>query len=219
MRPKSLILPLMIIAFCLVHFELEASDLTSAGKCLPTSATELDENPEKIKSLKGLRNGFTRGTRKWQTYASAAIGDHGIGEIYGKGEMYALHFGYGYFLRDYMSINIDVLGAYIHSGIDDNGGAAGGDLIFRWHFLRINDDLWSVYLDLGGGFQLQSVKFSGNRYYNFRVMGGCGGTLRVANHVRIMGGIRLLHTSGANIKGGGGGFNGLMFYTGAMFPF
>ena len=51
------------------------------------------------------------------------------------------------------------------------------------------------------------------------LMGGVGGTLRVANHVRIMAGIRFLHISDSNIKGGGGGFNGLMFCAGTMFPF
>ena len=50
-------------------------------------------------------------------------------------------------------------------------------------------------------------------------MGGGGGTLRVSDHVRMMGGIRYLHISDAGIDGGGGGFDGFMFYGGAMFPF
>jgi hypothetical protein len=164
------------------------SDLVDSS--LATTATELNGNPDKKNSLKGRENDFSRGTRKWQTYASAAAGDHG------KGEMYALHAGYGYFLRDYLSFNINVLGAYIRSGIDDNGVAAGLDIIFRRHFSWINDDPWSVYLDLGGG-----------------------GTLRVSDHVRMMGGIRYLHISDAGIDGGGGVFDGFMFYGGAMFPF
>jgi len=203
----------MIIFFGLVHIELEAKDSKSVGSGLSTAATELNGNPEKKNPLIEQTNGFARGTRKWQTYASAAAGDHG------KGEMYALHLGYGYFLRDYLSINVDVLGAYIRSGIDDNGVGAGLDVTFRRHFSWVNDDLWSVYIDLGGGLQQQSTNFAGNRHFNFRVMGGGGGTFRVTDQVRLMGGIRYLHISDAGIEGGGGGFDGFMFYAGAMFPF
>jgi hypothetical protein len=213
MRAKPLIILLTIIVFGLIHFELEAMDSNSVGSSLAATATELNANPEKKNPLIGSGNGFSRGTRKWQTYASVAAGDHG------KGKMYALHLGYGYFLRDYLSINIDVLGAYIRSGIDDNGVAAGFDVIFRRHFSWVNDDLWSVYLDLGGGLQQQSTNFAGNRRFNFRVMGGGGGTLRVTDHIRMIGGIRYLHISDAGIEGGGGGFDGFMFYGGAMFPF
>ena len=213
MRAKSFLIVVTIIFFCLVHFELEALDSDLVDSSPATAATELNGNPDKKNSLKGRENDFSRGTRKWQTYASAATGDHG------KGEMYALHAGYGQFLRDYLSVNIDVLGAYIRSGIDDNGVAAGLDIIFRRHFSWVNDDPWSVYLDLGGGLQQQSTNFAGNRHFNFRVMGGGGGTLRVSDHVRMMGGIRYLHISDAGIDGGGGGFDGFMFYAGAMFPF
>jgi len=213
MHSKFPIILATIIFFGLVHFELKAQDLKSAGSGLTTSAAELDGNPEKKRTSIGRANGFSRGTLKWQTYASAAAGDHG------KGEMYALHAGYGYFFRDYLSVNLDVLGAYIRSGNDDNGAAAGLDVIFRRHFSRIDDDPWSVYLDLGGGLQQQSTNFAGSRHFNFRVMGGGGGTLQISDQIRIIGGIRYLHISDAGIEGGGGGFDGFMFYAGAMFPF
>ena len=213
MNAKPLIILLTIIVFGLLHFELAAMDSKSMGSSLAATATELSGNPQQKNPLRGPRNGFAKGTRKWQTYASAAAGDNG------KGEMYALHFGYGYFLMDYLSINIDVLGAYIRSGIDDNGVAGGFDVIFRRHFSRVEDDLWSVYFDLGGGLQQQSTNFAGNRHFNFRVMGGGGATLRVGDHARIMGGMRYLHISDAGIDGGGGGFDGFMFYGGVMFPF
>jgi hypothetical protein len=177
------------------------------------AATESNENPAKKNHSIRPKNDLSKGARKWQTYGSAAAGDHG------KGEMYALHLGYGHFLRDHLSVNIDIMGAYIRSGIDDNGVAAGLDVIFRRHFSWVNDDLWSAYLDIGGGLQQQSTRFAGNRYFNFRVMGGGGVTLRVTDQVRMMGGIRYLHISDAGIEGGGGGFDGFMFYTGAMFPF
>jgi hypothetical protein len=213
MRAKPLIILLTIIVFGLVHFELDAMDSKSVGSTPAATATELSGNPQQKNPLRGPRNGFAKGTRKWQTYASAAAGDNG------KGEMYALHLGYGYFLMDYLSINLDVLAAYIRSGIDDNGVAGGLDVIFRRHFSPVEDDLWSVYLDLGGGLQQQSTNFAGNRQFNFRVMSGGGATLRVGDHARMIGGMRYLHISDAGIEGGGGGFDGFMFYGGVMFPF
>ena len=156
---------------------------------------------------------YSKGHRKWQTYVSAAGFDKG------KGEMYAFHLGYGYFFRDDFSVNIDTLGSYIHSGIDDNGVAAGLDVIFRHHPLKGHDNLWSLYLELGAGLQQQSTNFAGNRRFNFRLLGGGGVTFRVAKNARLMAGIRYLHISDAGIEGGGGGFDGLQFYAGSMFSF
>jgi hypothetical protein len=213
MRTRYLTFFLTIVGFCLFHFASEAADSETKSTDLASTATNLTVNSATKNPEKGQSNDFSRGSQKWQTYASAAAGDQG------KGEMYALHLGYGYFLRDYLSVNIDLLGAYIRSGIDDNGVAAGLDVIFRRHFSWVDDDRWTVYLDLGGGFQQQSTKFSGSRHFNFRVMGGGGGTLQLSDHVRMMGGLRYLHISDAGIEGGGGGFDGFMFYGGAMFPF
>ena len=213
MGKRYLTIFLTIVAFCLFHFASEAADTGAKSTDVVSPATNLTENSLTKNPVREQANGFSRGTRKWQTYASVAAGDQG------KGEMYALHAGYGYFLRDYLSVNVDVLGAYIRSGIDDNGVAAGLDVIFRRHFSRVDDDLWSVYLDLGGGLEQQSTNFAGNRHFNFRVMGGGGGTLRVTDQVRMMGGMRYLHISDAGIDGGGGGFDGFMFYAGAMFTF
>jgi hypothetical protein len=159
------------------------------------------------------KNEFSRGTRKWQIYPSFAGGDQG------KGNLYALHFGYGKFLWDQFSFNVDVFGTYIRSGIDDNGVGFGLDLICRKHFLMKNDDTYSVYLDLGGGFEIQSTEFAGTRNFNFRVLGGGGGTVRVTENVRLMGGLRYLHISDAGIDGGGGGFDGYQVYGGVMMPF
>ena len=184
------------------------------------AAEEIDHTPvANTQSLKEKEDGpknkkaFSRGTRKWQIYPSFAGGDRG------KGNLYALHFGYGKFLWDQFSFNVDVFGTYIRSGIDDNGVGFGLDLICRKHFLMKNDDTYSVYLDLGGGFEIQSTEFSGTRNFNFRVLGGGGGTVRVTENVRLMGGLRYLHISDAGIDGGGGGFDGYQVYGGVMMPF
>jgi len=203
MWTKNLVILMTAVVFCLLYSEIEA-----------TEQPELNRRSLKNKkSVNRLGDGFLKGTRKLHTYASV-IGGDGV-----KGEMSALHVGYGYFLRDCLSVNIDILGAYIRSGIDDNGAAIGLDVLLREHFYKSHDDIWSIYLDAGSGLQQQSTNFSGRRHFNFRLFGGFGGTMKVFNHTRMMGGIRYLHISDSGIKGGGGGYDGFMFYYGAGFPF
>jgi hypothetical protein len=187
--------------------------LTLATEEIESTQTMSTKSLEEKEGGHHNKNEFSQGTRKWRTYASFAGGDRG------KGNLYALHIGYGNFLWDQFSFNVDVFGTYIRSGIDDNGAGYGLDLIFRKHFLMKNDDTYSVYLDLGGGFEIQSTEFSGTRQFNFRVLGGGGGTVRVTDHVRLMGGLRYLHISDAGIDGGGGGFDGYQVYAGVMMPF
>ena len=191
------------VIFCLVHLDVKASE-------------KLKLNCGSLKNKKPVArqsDGFLKGTWKFYPHASAIGGDHG------KGEMYAIHIGFGYFFQDSVSVNIDILGSHIRSGIDDNGVAAGLDILLRKHFYQSRDDLWSIYFDTGGGFQQQSTNFSGSRHFNFRLMTGFGGTLKILNNIRIMSGVRYLHISDAGIKGGGGGFDGLMFYSGGALPF
>ena len=216
MIKRNLIIIVVIAVIGLNHFltEAEASDLEkiSSGSSAPSAAPETANlNP---KEPAGERIGeFSKGHQKWQTYVSAAGFDEG------KGEMYAFHLGYGYFFLDDFSVNIDVLGSYIRSGIDDNGVAAGLDLIFRRHAIKGHDNLWSLYLELGAGLQQQSTNFAGSRRFNFRLLGGGGATFRVAENARLLAGMRYFHISDAGIEGGGGGFDGLQFYAGSMFPF
>lgn len=200
----------------LIHCQAgaEASDsetIFSGGSAPAATSDKTKLNP---KESGGERPGeFSKGHQKWQIYGSGAGFDKG------KGEMYALHLGYGYFFMDDFSVNVDMLGGYIRSGVDDNGAAAGLDVIFRRHQFKGHDNLWSLYLELGAGLQQQSTNFAGNRRFNFRLLGGGGATLRVAENARLMGGVRYLHISDAGIEGGGGGFDGLQFYAGSMFPF
>ena len=156
---------------------------------------------------------FSKGYQKWQAYGSLACCDDG------KGEMYAFHIGYGYFFLDDFSVNVDVLGSYIRSDIDDDGAAIGLDLIFRRHQYKSPDNQWSLFVEAGSGLQKQSTNYAGNRTFNFRLLAGGGATVRIAEKARLMGGMRYLHISDAGIEGGGGGFDGFQFYAGSMFPF
>jgi hypothetical protein len=206
LRPIIRIL-MLVVALILAPLKIQAADEPDPF-AVPAEQNSEAKDPGRAKS-----NDFSRGSRNWLSYASAAGGDAG------KGEMYSLHVGYGVFLRDRLSVNIDVLGAYIRSGLDDNGVAAGLDLIFRRHFSSSDLNLWTLFVDIGGGLQQQSTDFAGSRRFNFRLMGGGGGTVRVADSFRLMGGIRYLHISDAGIEGGGGGFDGFQYYAGAIFPF
>jgi hypothetical protein len=213
MHAKKFIFLLMAAIFYLFAFELDAMESKPVDSRILAAGTDLSMAPAKNDSIGRAKNGFSKGTGLWQAYASAAFGDQG------KGEMYALHFGYAYYLIDYLSVSVDVLGAYIRSGIDDNGVAAGLDVTFRRHFSWVEDDPWSLFLDIGGGLQQQSTDFAGNRRFNFRILGGGGGTLRVSDRLRLMVGLRYFHASDAGIEGGGGGFDGFMLYGGPMFQF
>jgi len=216
MLKRILMLIVVIAVVDLTHLQglAAASDATNEFSNSSTSAAAPARVPRNPESTGGQGPGeFSQGHRKWQTYVSAAGGDKG------KGEMYALHIGYGYFFLDDVSVNIDIMGAYIRSGIDDNGAAAGLDVILRDHLLQGHADRWSLYLELGAGLQQQSVKFAGSRKFNFRVLGGGGATFRVAENLRLLAGIRYFHVSDAGIEGGGGGFDGLQFSSGIMFPF
>ena len=133
--------------------------------------------------------------------------------------MYSFHLGYGYFFYDDFSVNFDMLGSYIRSDIDDDGVGVGLDVIFRRHQFKSRGNLWTLYIEAGTGLQQQSTNYAGNRTFNFRILGGGGATIRVAEKARLKGGMRYLHISDAGIEGGGGGFDGFQFYAGSMFSF
>ncbi len=156
---------------------------------------------------------FSRTTWVGNVYGSAIFGDSG------KGEMYLAHIGFGYYFEDYQSVNLEFFGGYVRSGIDDNGGAIGLDVLYRNHFLRSEDDKRTIFFDGGLGLQQASTNFSGERHFNLRIMGGFGGSLQIDNNARLFGGCRYIHISDAGIEGGGGGFDGPMVYAGITFPF
>jgi hypothetical protein len=156
---------------------------------------------------------FAKTTWVGNVYGSAIFGDSG------KGEMYLAHIGFGYYFEDYQAINLDFFGGYVRSGIDDNGGAIGLDVLYRNRFLRSEDDKRTMFFDGGLGLQQASTNFSGDRHFNLRIMCGFGGSLQIDNNARLFGGCRYIHISDAGIEGGGGGFDGPMVYAGITFPF
>jgi hypothetical protein len=159
------------------------------------------------------RGEFTKETRFAIVYGSTIFGDEG------KGEMYALHGGVGYYVEDYQSVSLDLFGGYVQSGIDDDGGAIGFDLVYRNHFYRHEDDDWTILFEGGLGLQQASTNFSGERHLNFRTRIGFGASFEIDEHVRAFVGGTYQHISDAGIAGGGGGFDGPMIWAGVTFPF
>jgi len=156
---------------------------------------------------------FSKGTRFADVYGSTIFGDEG------KGEMYLLHVGFGQYFRDYQSISLDLFGGYVRSGIDDNGGAIGLDVVYRNHFYRDEDDERTIFFDGGLGLQEASTNFSGERHFNFRIRVGFGASFQIDDRVRAFIGANYIHISDAGMEGGGGGFDGPMLYGGVTFPF
>ena len=156
---------------------------------------------------------FGKDTRFASVYGSTIFGDEG------KGEMYLLHVGFGYYFEDYQSLSLDLFGGYVRSGIDDNGGAIGFDVVYRNHFYRTEDDDWTIFFDGGLGLQEASTNFSGERHFNFRIRVGFGASFELDERLRAFVGANYIHISDAGMEGGGGGFDGPMLYGGVTFPF
>jgi hypothetical protein len=156
---------------------------------------------------------FSKGTRFANVYGSTIFGDEG------KGEMYLLHVGFGEYFRDYQSISLDLFGGYVRSGIDDNGGAIGLDVVYRNHFRRDENDDRTIFFEGGLGLQEASTNFSGERHFNFRIRVGFGASFEFDDRVRAFLGASYIHISDAGMEGGGGGFDGPMLWGGVTFPF
>lgn len=156
---------------------------------------------------------FRKDARFASVYGSTIFGDEG------KGEMYLLHVGFGSYFQDYQSISLDLFGGYVRSGIDDNGGAIGLDVVYRNHFYRTDDDDRTIFFEGGLGLQEASTNFSGERHFNFRIRVGFGASFEIDERVRAFVGANYIHISDAGMEGGGGGFDGPMLYGGVTFPF
>ena len=159
------------------------------------------------------RGDFSKDSRFATVYGSTIFGDEG------KGEMYLLHVGFGEYFRDYQSISLDLFGGYVRSGIDDNGGAIGLDVVYRNHFHRDENDERTIFFEGGLGVQEASTNFSGERHFNFRIRVGFGASFELDDRVRAFVGANYIHISDAGMEGGGGGFDGPMLYGGVTFPF
>jgi hypothetical protein len=160
---------------------------------------------------------FGQGNWVFQTYGSGGFGDEA-------GELYSGHIGVGYHFLDDVSVNVDLMFGY--ADIAGRGGASGGeavfgglDMLFRWHFWR--GEGWSVYVDGGAGLMQSGQSYPAHgSHFNFRPQMGMGATLRLTDHMLLMGGARWLHVSNADLPSGDNpGADMAMVYLGLMIPF
>jgi len=154
---------------------------------------------------------FTEGSWTVHGFGSAVVGDDDKGNLYGG------TIGVGYFFADGWSINGELLGGYVNSTTDDDGGAAAFDLMFRYHFLRGKG--WSIYNDFGAGVQLANTKYPSDSHFVFRLELGVGATVQLVDNVNLMGGVRYIHSSNAYITPINDGQDAAMVYLGLMLTY
>ena len=166
-----------------------------------------------MEAFERSRAPFAEGAWTFQTYGSAVFADKD------KGQQYTAHAGFGYYFADGWSVNLEALGGWVRSARDADpyGGVGGLDLLGRWHFIR--RDGWSIYTDGGAGIQQATTDFPSDNRFNFRLQQGFGGTFRIADQTRLMGGVRYMHISNAGLTDGNDGYDGVQAYVGLMFSF
>jgi opacity protein-like surface antigen len=130
--------------------------------------------------------------------------------------------GVGYYLLDRLGVYAEVAGYGLSEDHQDDADAAGGgfNLLLRWHFLKI--DKLTFYVDGAAGLVEFGSDFpSGGTRFNFVERVGLGATYQLADHMHLMGGVRYLHLSNADIDGSdrNPAFDALEYYAGLMFTF
>jgi hypothetical protein len=171
-------------------------------------------------------NPFDDGSWTFQSYASVTWGEH-------DNTLAQVHVGGGYFFIDGLSINLQLVGSFLHShDVDDSGedgdphsgddsGAGGLDALFRWHFLRDKEEgRWSIFADAGAGIMVSSESFPADgSHFNFTPQAGLGGTLRLTDRLHLIGGVKWYHVSNAYTQDRNPGYDGVQGYLGVMIPF
>jgi len=131
-----------------------------------------------------------------------------------------LRLAWSHFIIENVEFSVELNGWYFNQP-GDNAFGINPAFVFRWHF--INTGNWSVYADAGIGILLAtSAVPEGGTNFDFMPRIGGGFTYKLDDRGdRLQVGLRWHHVSNARIEGD---FNnpardGLMFYTGLMFPF
>ena len=205
-------LPLaLIVAACPHAWASTDEAIRQANLLIPASGLEkTDATPPPT-----LIDFSQEGSWTFQSYGSAALGE-------GSGKVYTAHFGVGYFFRENLSLNLELVGGSINlnEGHHDSAVVYGMDLLMRWHFY--NDGVWAAHLEAGAGMHKSSHPFPAEgTHFNFRPQLGIGFTYSMTPNVKLMAGVRWLHISNANKDGSlkNPGFDGYMLYSGFMLAF
>lgn len=130
--------------------------------------------------------------------------------------------GVGYYLLDRLGLYAEVSGYTLNEHHQGDTEAAGGgfNLLLRWHFLTV--DKLTFYVDGAAGLVEFNRDFpSGGTRFNFVERAGVGATFQLLDKMHLMGGVRYMHLSNADIDGSdrNPAFNALEYYAGLVFTF
>lgn len=127
--------------------------------------------------------------------------------------------GLGYYLYDNISVNAEFLG-YCFDQEGDGAIAVGVNLLGRWQPVSTED--LSMFIEAGIGYlNADDPVPPGGTHNNFTPQAGLGLTYRLTGRAHLLGGVRYLHVSNANIDGTkfNSGIDSLYGYLGVMITF
>jgi hypothetical protein len=134
------------------------------------------------------------------------------------------HAGFGYFLANRFSLELDLVGGWVDygrkRGPTDRTWLFGPDAFARYHVLRIG--ILSLYGDVGAGMRLFGSDFPvrGTRF-NFALQTGLGLQVMALGRFGIAAGARFFHISNSSLAGSdrNPAHNATQFYAGLVCAF
>lgn len=127
--------------------------------------------------------------------------------------------GVGYYVLDNFSLNAELSG-YHNTQEGPNANIANFEGLIRHHLLH--SGRFSLYLDGGAGLSIADHRtpYYGT-YYNYILEFGTGATFQVYDNINLMGGMRYVHLSNADLEGKyhNPGINSAQIYVGLLFKF
>lgn len=151
----------------------------------------------------------------WWTIGGGAASDFDTSDDYN------LHVAWSWFLVDRFEWGLEAGAWYFdQEGENEYGGSA--HMLFRWHFWMSDDRKWSIFADAGIGLLATTGDVpNGGTSFDFMPRVGAGFTREIAENTRLEAGLRWHHISNARINGDNNNpsRDGIMLYTGVVFPF
>ena len=157
---------------------------------------------------------FTKGTWVVDAYGSYT------GSFFGeKAQIGAGTLGVGYYLFDHIALNAEFSG-YHNSQHGPDSDIVAADVLLRHHIIQ--SGRFSLFLDAGAG-----ISYADHRtpyygtYYNYILETGVGATFQLHDNLHLIGGVRYLHLSNAELEGPehNPSINGVQGYVGLLLKF
>jgi len=145
----------------------------------------------------------------------------GIASNFDTADDYNLHVAWSWFIVDRLEWGLEGGGWYFDQSGSNEWGLST-HMLFRWHFWMSDDRKWSLFADAGIGLLAATGDVPvGGTSFDFMPRVGAGFTREIAPDVRLEAGLRWHHISNARINGDNNNpsRDGILFYTGVVFPF